>query len=84
MSNLIWACATVLYKDEAAMRTIASFAATRAAEFGTQELSNFTWGLATLAILCEDWMEESGGEMTKRSEIAFHRTSRTLCGHTAR
>ena len=24
-----------------------------------EELSNLTWGLATLAILCEDWMEES-------------------------
>lgn len=39
----------------------------RNSEFGTQELSNLTWGLATLGILCEDWMEASGAEMMKRS-----------------
>ena len=67
MSNLVWACATVMYKDEEAMRIVATSASLRVADFGTQELSNLTWGLATLGILCEDWMEQSGAEMARRS-----------------
>lgn len=67
MSNLVWACATVMFKDEDAMRIVASSASLRVADFGTQELSNLTWGLATLGIFCEDWMEQSGAEMARRS-----------------
>ena len=43
------------------MRTIASSAALRVAEFGTQELSNLTWGLATLGILCEELRSRAVG-----------------------
>ena len=114
------------FRRQAAMRAIASFAATRVADFGTQdahtllhpyldrcpcqstiseksrctqnvpprillyarlsttpklhcchgeELSNLTWGLATLAILCEDWMEESAldRKMVEDAEVGIGR-----------